>query len=537
MKITLIHTPAFYDFRKMKKYYGPISDVIPSTPIFDMYPLGFVSLVSYLEKLGHKVEILNLAALMLLNNKFNVEKRLQKLKSDVFAIDLHWLVHAQGSLKIAELLKKYHPEIPIVFGGLSSTYFYRELIKYPYVDFILRGDTTEEPFAMLLNALDDRISFSEVPNLVWKKDGHEITNKLSYVPNTIPRIDYEFVANRAFKSFKWKEWLPYASFLNAPITAIFTVKGCTFNCITCGGSRFSFERFFNRSHLSIKSPKDISAEVSIISEYTKVTIFFVGDLRQTGIANQILSAIKETKTDNPLIFEFFTPPSLDFLKRIRDVSDGPIYLQISPESHDDSVRNAFGRPYTTESLLKFLRNAQNLGFERTDLYFMVGLPHQTYDSAIKTAEFAGKLASEKIATFIAPLAPFVDPGSIVFENPSKFGYTLLFKTLDEHRKAFYSDKWYEFLNYETKWMTRRTIEAATIGAMKKITEMKYSKGLVSKEVYEHVLSALSTTDNKTEVEHMVHSREELYPTSRLLKLFRIKPKTVYFLVKLLFGFL
>ena len=48
---------------------------------------------------------------------------------------------------------------------------------------------------------------------------------------------------------------------------------------------------------------------------------------------------------------------------------------------------------------------------------MIGLPKQTVESAVKTAEFSGNMVSEKISTFIVSLAPFVDPRSMAFESP------------------------------------------------------------------------------------------------------------------------
>ena len=140
---------------------------------------------------------------------------------------------------------------------------------------------------------------------------------------------------------------------------------------------------------------------------------------------------------------------------------------------------------------------------------MIGLPNQTIESAIKTAEFAGNIASEKVSTFIAPLAPFVDPGSMAFENPEKFGYKILYRTLEEHRKAFCHDNWYEFLNYETNWMNRMDIEMATINAIKTLAEIKFQKGPISLETYEHIISAISSRRNKkAKVDHLVFERKE-----------------------------
>jgi hypothetical protein len=61
--------------------FGPISDVIPSTPVFDMYPLGFVSLSSYLTKRGLKVRIINLAVKMLSSPDYDAESEIKNLKA------------------------------------------------------------------------------------------------------------------------------------------------------------------------------------------------------------------------------------------------------------------------------------------------------------------------------------------------------------------------------------------------------------------------------------------------------------------------
>ena len=54
--------------------YGPISDVIPSTPVFEMYPIGFSSLVEYLAQRGYRTRILNIAYRMLQDKSYDVEK-------------------------------------------------------------------------------------------------------------------------------------------------------------------------------------------------------------------------------------------------------------------------------------------------------------------------------------------------------------------------------------------------------------------------------------------------------------------------------
>ena len=57
----------------------------------------------------------------------------------MFGIDLHWLPHAHGSLAIAEIVKRLHPDSKVLFGGFSSSYYHEELINYPQVDLVLAG--------------------------------------------------------------------------------------------------------------------------------------------------------------------------------------------------------------------------------------------------------------------------------------------------------------------------------------------------------------------------------------------------------------
>src|SRR5512139_3819891 len=167
--LILLHPPTLYDFRKRPGIQGPISDVVPSTPIFEMYPIGFASLSEYLERHGLKARIINVAMKMLKNEKFDVERLIQKNKPVAFGIDLHWMAHVQGTLALAEMIKRFHPDIPVILGGLSATYYHEELLRqYPFIDFVVRGDSTEKPLLQLLRSIKDGGGFQTIPNLTWR---------------------------------------------------------------------------------------------------------------------------------------------------------------------------------------------------------------------------------------------------------------------------------------------------------------------------------------------------------------------------------
>ncbi|RLG48683.1 MAG: TIGR04190 family B12-binding domain/radical SAM domain protein, partial [Thermoproteota archaeon] len=152
--LALIHPPSVFDFRREVTFPGPISEVVPSAYVFDMYPYGFLTLASWLESRGFRVGLFNLAAKMLLDREFDPVDLLSRVEADVFGIDLHWMVHAHGALEVARIVKELHPDSLVVLGGLSATYYWREVMEgHPYVDAVLRGDSTEP----LMEALLERV--------------------------------------------------------------------------------------------------------------------------------------------------------------------------------------------------------------------------------------------------------------------------------------------------------------------------------------------------------------------------------------------
>ncbi|MFA9437446.1 MAG: cobalamin-dependent protein, partial [Candidatus Bathyarchaeota archaeon] len=243
--LVLLHAPSVYDFRKLPAMYGPISDVVPSTPVFEMYPLGFVSMVGYLEQNGYKARIINLAVKMLKDQRFDAEKFIKKLDAKVFGFDLHWLPHAAGSLDLAEIVKKHHPDAPILLGGLSASYFHEEIIEhFPQIDYILRGDTTEKPLLDLMNHISAGKEPEVVENLTWRtRDGRKRVNPMTFVPTEMDDlwIDYGQVMKLVLRHMDLESTLPYESFMDYPFTAVLTCKGCAYNCITCGGSCSAFK--------------------------------------------------------------------------------------------------------------------------------------------------------------------------------------------------------------------------------------------------------------------------------------------------------
>jgi B12-binding domain/radical SAM domain protein len=490
--LILLHPPSVYDFRQKTILYGPVSDLIPSSFMFEMYPIGFTSIAEYLETAGYRVRIVNLAVRMLNDKKFDAEAFIKRLKAPVFGIDLHWLVSSHGAIEVARIVKKRHPEAKVILGGLSATYFYKELMQYPEIDYVMRGDSTEEPLRQLMDCLRDKKEPEDVPNLVWR-DGQGMVreNPFSYVPTDLSLVMVNHYAHTVRSVIRYHDLASYAPFkgwADYPITAVLTGHGCTENCVICGGSAAAFRKCYGREKAVFRSPQSVAQDVKQIGRFSNGPIFILGDLRQPGedYADEVLSLLEKERVKNQLIFEIFNPAPADLFRQM-SLAAPNFCLEISPESHDPEVRKASGRNFSNRDLEQTLSNALDAGCGRLDVFFMIGLPKQTPKSVMDTIDYCDFLfrkfkGDKRLSLFIAPISPFLDPGSLGFEQPEHYGYRILFRTLEEHRQALLAPSWKYSLNYETEWLTRQQIVDAAYEAILRLNRLKAKYGVISLEM-------------------------------------------------------
>jgi len=494
--LVLLHAPSVYDFRKRALMPGPISDVIPSTPIFEMYPVGFSSISEYLRKRGYSVRIVNLAYLMLKDKEFNVEERIRKLKPKAFGIDLHWLPHVQGSLEVAAICKKYHPETPVIFGGYSASYFHEELVCYPQVDFVIRGDSAEESLYQLLLSFEGRIPLSNIPNLTYRGRGGVRINPLTIVSQDLNEAsnDYLGLFRSALRFLDVQGFTAIHDWWEYPITAVMTCRGCTQSCVICGGSRQALRLYCGRERPAFRDPRLIVKDIEKINRYTDAPIFVVGDLRQggEGYAHQIFKGLRDLKPENQIVLELFEPASSDYLREAAR-SIPSLNFEFSPESHDPEVREASGKFYTNQEMEECIRIALESGCKKFDLFFMIGMPRQTYQSVMENVEYCDYLLGSfdaRLSPFISPLAPFIDPGSIAYENARLLGYRILYRSLKDYCQALLAPSWKYTLGYETEWMTREEIVDSTYQAALRLNRVKRAHGVISEEVFHRMESRI-----------------------------------------------
>lgn len=502
--VTFFHPPAVYDFRDRPGFYGPISDVVPSSPIFEMYPVGLTSLADYLERNGYGAQIVNLAHNMLRDEDYSVEREIRRCGSSYMGIDLHWLPHAHGAIEIAKLITSIHPDVPVILGGMSATYFHDEVIEYSAVDYVIRGDSAEKPLLELLETLEDDGDLSSVPNLTYIDDrGNVVANPLSWVPDTLDYTavpSYTYVIRSVMKYGGLQKVMPYRGWIESPVTMLLTSRGCSLDCVHCGGSKGNYRDTFGRDSPAMRSPEKLTADVRSIASFSDGPIFVVNDIRLGGreTAMRFLENLGETDVENEFVFEVFWPGDREFYEAIDDAVSS-WRLEFSPEGYSREVRqhlDKFNGPL--EAIEDSMADAYESGCKSIDLFFLIGLPHQTTEEVLETVDYCDRLLERfednTLKPFIAPLAPFLDPGSPAFETPDEYGYTRFCESFEDHRRQLLEPSWARMLSFETEWMSREEIVAVTYEAARRLNRIKYNHGVIDEATFERVNDRIDASE-------------------------------------------
>ena len=490
--VVLIHPPSVTYFQKRPFLPGPLHRTVPIyTPLFIMFPIGMLSIASYLEERGIKVKIINLAEKMLIERDLDLKAYLNSIKSEIYGIGLHWVVHTQGAIEVAKLCKLLHPDSTVVLGGLTATCFADEIVReFDFIDCVIRGEAEYPLYKLITNIkrFGRLEAFLKTPSLTFKDpDGKVATTKTCNVIGNLDSLN--------FTRLDLVE--PHLRTITSPLTGgtlwnLPFYRGCTLNCATCGGSRYAYSRLMKRRRIAPRSPERLLEDFMTLDEMGIKSIFLFQDPRFCGKAylDKLFNVFKDVKWSSirNVGIELFFPASKSYLERLKSCKMAEnIGLSISPESASDKVRRIHGRIYTTDELLETVYNAKRLGLP-IGVFFMLTLGFEDKNTLKDMLLLWKKLLSlnkEKtkdsgeISVDFGPML-LLDPCSPAFDNPEKYGYKLIFKRLKDYYAAMNLPHWSLWISYETKNFSRLEISKIILDFWEALANIKWKLGLITR---------------------------------------------------------
>jgi len=514
--VLLIHPPSNIYFWKKPIMPGPVHRTVSMyTPLFIMFPIGMISIASYLEEKGIKTKVLNLAEKLLVEKDFDVKSFLKNKKAEIYGIDLHWVVHSSGAIEVAKICKSLHPESTVVLGGLTATCFAEEIVRdFDFVDCVIKGEG-EYPLYKLYDNLmkyEKFKAFANTPNLTYKDSDGNI------------KSNFQYIVSHDLDSFSFTRLdlvEPHERTVTSPITGekIWNLpfyRGCMFNCATCGGSRYSYINVMGRNKIAYRSPEKLLEDFMILDEMGFKSVFLFMDPRTCGreYLDKFFSVFKNMADKWSSItnvgIELFYPASKNYLEEWKSVRISDFLgFSISPESANEKIRYEHGRHYKTDLLLATIQHAKDLNLP-LGIFFMLVLGHETLETLKEMILLWKKILSfndlrlpRLISVDFSPMI-FLDPCSPAFSYPKKFGYNLIFKKFFDYYRAMDYTHWAYWISYETENFSRFDIARVVLDCWEALINIKHKLSLMDQNAKE--LESLIINFERATLQEIIKSR-------------------------------
>ena len=251
-------------------------------------------------------------------------------------------------------------------------------------------------------------------------------------------------------------------------------RGCIHNCAICGGSAYSYKTYLGRDKPAFRSPAKIVEDIRQLNAQGIKIIGLYQDARMGGkqYSKELLLALRSKDLEiERLSLDLLAPADEDFIRDVAAIAR-PVTLHICPDSGCDAVRRKLGRGYSNEDLLRTVRLCHKYFIPVTS-FFSVGLAGENPENIRETWELSARLSEMEqiclthgtswgVRSNIPLGGPItgpilLDPGSLAFDYPEKYGYKLIYKNLEEYIAALALPSWHQWLNYETEQLDRESL--------------------------------------------------------------------------------
>ncbi len=366
--------------------------------------LSLLSLASYLEKEGFKVEILDLNIKALKNKNI---LRVIKEKNPIVIGITSITASIYEAYRLARLIKSKF-NISLVIGGPHATFSDEEILNESNFDIVVRGEG-EEILNEIVRTIKGEQNLDDIKGISYKKDGKIIKNK-----------SRKFIADLDKLPFPARHLVPLEKYGTHAFTII-TSRGYPFGCTFCQVSGKDGLKWRYRSATNI-----IEEIKEIIKNYPNVKkvggpegkrpmVFFVDDNfmvsieRIKEICNTIIEEGIEIYWDSNARVDTIANISeniLDLLKK-----SGCLHIFLGVESGSEKILKSYNKQIKKKDVLKSAERLKKKGIFFTS-FFMLGYIEETKSDLNATIQFAKKMDPTIVAFRI--LIPL--PGTKIYEK-------------------------------------------------------------------------------------------------------------------------
>ena len=336
--------------------------------------LGLCYLSAVLKQAGHKVDLV-------VPSEHKKGSYIDSMRDADLALFPVAISAEKWFLERAKEIKE-QLNIPTIFGGPHTT-FYPDIVKDPYVDYIVQGEA-EYALLDLVNALEKGDDVSNILNVGTKE-------KLNHMRPLIEDIDKIPFADRELYYSKYK-------FLrNLPTKRFFGSRGCPRSCTFCyvPSMRKLYRKedgTMNGKYLRKRSVQNIIDEIKEVKEkYGIHTVRFSDDTFgwHRPWFNEFMKVYKK-ELNLPFTF-LFVAGELDeeSIKLLSETKVSSVYFGI--ESASEKTRNQLYTKMVTDSQIRETARLLRKYNVKFGTYNIVGNPGESLEDAINTIKINAEI--------------------------------------------------------------------------------------------------------------------------------------------------
>lgn len=366
-------------------------------------PLGLGYLATAVQKRGHEVKILDCVKERIKQQGYR--DYIIKNEPDIIGVN-SWSCSVNETKEILQIAKEVDSRIITVVGGPHPSAVPREAMGFfTDADFGFKGEA-EIGLPMLIDLLSEQreTGMSEIPGLLWRKDGHCQENEQAYHSDL---DDFDYLA---WDLIHPEGYVKAGTIVSGKTAPVITTRGCPYLCTFCSPHIIAGRKIRYRSaeHVihEIKSLRDSYG-------IEKIAIMDENFTFNKKYAMELCNKIIEGK----LGLKFFLPNGVRL-----DTLDEELLLLLKKAGFLPSV--AVGIESGSERILKMIKKnlSKQIIKEKIELmrrlkfrpigYFILGFPSETKEEMYETLRFASELKLYRAA--FSPL--MLLPGTEIYKS-------------------------------------------------------------------------------------------------------------------------
>ncbi len=366
-------------------------------------PLGLGYISAVLDKNNIKNKILNLSDTRASINLLN--QILQKFEPEIVGISA-LTISSFDALKIAEVVKKFDPNIKTIVGGVHATFQPFQMLDNSFIDIVVLHEG-EFTLLELINKLNSNDDLSCIEGIVYRDANDKIiaTQKRPFIEN-LDSIPFP----------EWNNMLPRFSYRYYKEIPIQTSRGCNYNCIFCSATKMAGGK------LRLRSIQNVADELEYQKQKLKLDSFSFVDDTFTAFPERALDLCNEIiKRKLDISWRCLTRAdklSMPLLKKMR--TSGCDIICIGIESGEQEILNRINKKITIRQIREAVENIKKSEIEVKGS-FIIGYPWDTKETINKTIDFISKLNLDIVSVCL--LTPF--PGTDLHENLIEYGIKIV----------------------------------------------------------------------------------------------------------------